>query len=76
MLTAGQIMPTQNLDQCGAALDPNAAGCAVKFAVPTVQNGLVFVGTNAEISVYGMTNATSSGTSSVSPSVKRAKVSR
>jgi hypothetical protein len=54
-----------NSDQNGATDVP---GLSIKFSVPTVANGKVYVGSQTELDVYGLTsNATPTPTSSVGP---------
>jgi len=45
----------------------DAAGLANKFAVPTIANGKVYVGTATELDIYGLLNAPTTATPVISP---------
>lgn len=51
---ANNVASTLYSSSTNAARD--AAGSAIKFAVPTIANGKVFVGTSTEVDVYGLLN--------------------
>jgi hypothetical protein len=55
------VLYAYNADNIGQVLYSSAinpardqAGSAVKFAVPTIANGKVYIGTQTGISVYGL----------------------
>jgi hypothetical protein len=56
--------------------DANAAGDAIKFSVPTVANGLVFVGSQTELSIFGLKDRSGSSTTSSDTTASRDNSSR
>src|SRR3984893_15533993 len=58
----------QQLYSTAQNLSRDNPGAAVKFAVPTVANGKVYVGTESRVSVYGLLNgATQAAAPAISP---------
>lgn len=54
VLFAYDAISLTNLFSSPATAGPGAAGNAVKFVVPTVANGKVYIGTQTELSVFGL----------------------
>jgi len=50
-----------------AANNRDRAGNAVKFSVPRIANGKVYIGTSIEVDVYGLLNLTEAATPAISP---------
>ena len=53
-LQSGTTIYTATLYSAQDATGKDSAGNAVKFTVPTVANGKIYVGTRTEIDVYGL----------------------
>jgi hypothetical protein len=49
-----QIISAPNLYDSNQAGTADQPGAAVRFSVPTVANGKVYVGTHSQLSVYGL----------------------